>query len=150
MRTYTTKHTVYKLNELSDEAREKAIEKHRELLNDIIGNELLDEMEYRLDELLKQYKIKPINTQIRYSLSYCQGDGASFTGDIEYKAYRGNVVTNGWGNHYEHWNSVDVGELTSKKTDKDAPERVYDELNNIVHNIGKELEKLGYSVIDDS
>lgn len=143
MRQITT--NVYTFDELSDEAKQKAIEWYREGLE---YNYLEDQMQDELTEhLLPKYKITPIDVTVRYSLSYSQGDGASFTGDIEWGAYRATIATNQWG-HYSHSRSVSVTELNSLKTDKDAPATKWAELEVIIENIGGELAKYGYSEIE--
>lgn len=146
MRTFTTEHTVYTFDELSKEAQQKAIEDYREGM----GFPLLEEdMTDQLHTLLKKNGITPVDVQVRYSLGYSQGDGASFTGDIEWKSWRADVGKNHWGHHYAHWNSVDVVEMTSLKTDKEAPQETYDKLDDIVHSIGRELEVIGYKIIEE-
>ena len=150
MRTYTTEHTVYTCDELTKEAQTRAIDDYRQSEWETGLYGLEEDMTEELHRLLKQHKITPVNVTVRYSLSNCQGDGASFTGDIEYKAWRATVGANHWGHHYMHWNSVDVSEMTSMKTDKEAPDETLRELDQIVHDIGRELEKYGYDCIEDA
>lgn len=143
MRTVEVK--LYQYNELSEEAKEKAREWYRE------GNEypfLYEYMQERLAELFEEYKITDKGTELHYSLSYCQGDGASFTGDIEWKAWRATIGKNSWGTHYEHSKSVDVKELNSLKTDKDAPDETWAKLQSIVEEIGDKLASDGYDYIE--
>jgi hypothetical protein len=148
MRKFTTEHTVYTFDELSDDAKQTAIEHHRDFINDTMGDFLEVDMDDKISELFKQYKITPVNIQLRYSLGYSQGDGASFTGDIEWGAYRATIGTNHWGIHYQHSKTVDVKEMNSLKTDKDAPDKKWSELQNIVETIGNELAKYGYDCIE--
>lgn len=150
MRTFTTKHTVYTVDELNTEARERAIEDARNGEWEYGLEWLGDAMMEQLSELLEKHKIYGVDTQVHYSLSYCQGDGASFTGDIEWGAWRATIEKNHWGNHYSHSKSVSVTEMTSIKTDKEAPEATMKKLEAIVESIGDELEKYGYDCIEDA
>lgn len=143
MRIVETK--VYSYSELSEEAQEVARDWYRE--HDDMPF-LYEDMEYRLGELFKEYGITDKGTQLHYSLSYCQGDGASFTGDIEWKAWRATIGQNSWGNHYSHSKTVDVKEMNSLKTDKDAPDETWGKLQEIVEEIGDKLAKHGYEVIE--
>lgn len=147
MRTFTTEHTVYTLDELSPEARAKAIENRQQAEWEYGMEWLEDDVRYKLDELFKQHGITDKGTRLHYSFSYSQGDGASFTGDIEWKAWRASIGKNQWG-RYSHWNSVGIDEMTSLKTDKEAPEDTQDKLLSIIHDIGKELERYGYDCIE--
>lgn len=146
MRTFTTEHTVYTFNELSDEAKQKAIEDYRDgLMFDSLEEIMHEEL---TEVLLPKYKIKPVEVDVHFSLGYSQGDGASFTGDIEWGAYRATIGKNHWGMYYSHAKSVDVKELNSLKTDKEAPDKKWAELQAIVQTIGEELGKHGYTEIE--
>lgn len=151
MRTFTTTHKVYTLDELSDEARERAIEDYRQSEWEHGFTYLEEDMRWKLDELLKQNKIEDRGTELRYSLSYCQGDGASFTGDIEWRGtWRARIGNNSYGWHYSHWNTICIEEMTSLRTDKEAPDETQDKLLDILHDINKELERYGYDCIEDA
>lgn len=148
MRTITTEHKLYTLDELSEEARAKAIGDRRQDEWEWGMEWLPDDMQYKLDELLEEHGIYGVDTELHYSFSYSQGDGASFTGDIEWKSWRATITKNQWGTQYSHWNSVYINEMTSLKTDKEAPEDTQDKLLAIIHDIGKELERYGYDCIE--
>lgn len=151
MRTFTTQHTVYNFDELTDEAKQKALENHRQFEYETLDTWLEDDMDYKLGELLKENNIKSLKTDIRYSLGYSQGDGASFTGDIEYNdTWRATIGNNSYGYHYSHWNTVCIEEMTSLKTDEEAPAETEDKLLDIIHDINKELKRYGYARIDDA
>lgn len=143
MRTIT--HTVYTYDELSPEAQAKARDWYRD------GEEyewLGEYMREELDTLFEQYKITDAGTELRYSLNYSQGDGASFTGDIEWGVWRVSVVTNHWGIHYSHSRSVRISSMTSMNTDREAPRHKIDELETIIEAIGDKLEKAGYDYVE--
>lgn len=81
MRTYTTKHTVYRFDELSEEIKQKALEK----LYDI--NIYDDWHEFIIDEAKEYLESIGFNdVNIQYSGFWSQGDGASFTGKLVYTA----------------------------------------------------------------
>lgn len=66
---------LYQFHELTEEQQAKVLDKHRDFNDDITCN--LIEHDYIHIEKLKELGF--INPDISYSLSYCQGDGASFT-----------------------------------------------------------------------
>lgn len=66
---------LYKFEELTDDQKQKAIEKHRYFNDDLTCN-LIDYDEIHIEKLKEKGFLNP---DISYSLSYCQGDGASFT-----------------------------------------------------------------------
>lgn len=66
---------LYKFEELTAEQQAKVLDKHRDFNDDITCN--LIEHDYSYIEKLKELGF--INPDISYSLSNCQGDGASFT-----------------------------------------------------------------------
>lgn len=86
MRTFTTEHTVYEFDELSDDAKQKAIDQYRE------GQDfpwLSDDMSNHLEELLAKHGITyDMTPNVYYSLSYSQGDGAMFEGKLYWKAWQ--------------------------------------------------------------
>lgn len=67
---------VYKYEELSDEAKEKAKEQY--LDDSLRGEEFSDRLKWDLDELFPNSDLK-----YAYSLSYCQGDGLNVYGRVE-------------------------------------------------------------------
>lgn len=77
MRIAETK--VYEFEELSEEVKERVIEKFREDKSQYLDIDYFyDNCVYQLEEL------GFINPKVQYSLSYCQGDGLSFAAD-DYK-----------------------------------------------------------------
>lgn len=147
MRTYTTEHTVYAYDELSDTAKEVA---RQWWVDGLQYDNLSDALsEYLQDILLPKYKLKCDDAKLRYSFSYSQGDGASFTGRIEYNGtWYGDVITNSYGSHYTHYNTVNVHELYSLKTDREAPQPTVDRVDEMIHEIGRALERYGYEYIE--
>lgn len=73
----TTEQQVYKFSELAKDVQEKVIEKYYENEDyPFLNEDLLEELN-QLDTL----KIFS-NVKLQYSLAYCQGDGLSFSADI--------------------------------------------------------------------
>lgn len=66
---------LYKFNELSENAKNTAIEKYKQ--NDHI---YLDQFDEDCHEQIEKNGFKG-NVELQYSLSYCQGDGLSFSCD---------------------------------------------------------------------
>lgn len=141
----TIETTVYKFDELSEDAKQVAIDEYRD---GVMYEDLEIFMNDELYNLFDKYKIEDMGTTVRYSLSYSQGDGASFTGDIEWRGYRATIETNQWGVYYQHNKSVHVTEMSSIKTDKDASSKMIEKLQAIVETIGQELEEFGYGEIE--
>ena len=136
---------IYRFDELSEEAQARAISDYRENMEHyFLGEDMME----RLSELLTEHNIYGVDTQVRYSLGYSQGDGASFIGDIEYKGYRADITPNQWGNHYQHSRSVSVAEMLHLETNEDAPDELYKELEGIVEHIGDALAKYGYDWLE--
>lgn len=145
MRKFTTEHTVYNFDELSEDAKQKAIENYRE------GEDfpfLTDDMLYKLEELLKENKIKyDITPNVYYSLSYCQGDGAMFEGLVYWKQYQIRIKQSG---HYYHYNSktFDIDLINGNNISMKTYEKTEAEFNELYVQICKELEQYGYDQIE--
>ena len=77
--------TRYSFEELSPEAQEKALEAWRYSLNRELPEYFLEEamLEELAREITGAYDLPGADDlRISYSLSYCQGDGVSFTGKV--------------------------------------------------------------------
>lgn len=146
MRQFTTTHTVYSFDELSDDAKAKALEDQRQFEYDTLDGWLPDEMEYQLGLLLKKHKIVSVNNEtpkIYYSLSYSQGDGAMFEGEYSWRGYRASIRQAG---HYYHYNSKEITLETA--FGNEAKQSKQEEFNDIYVSICKELERAGYAAIE--
>jgi hypothetical protein len=155
MKTITKNYNVYTFDELSQEAKDKARNNYN------ADNEymfLSDCMNERLHELLEENNIKDINdtskpgtkpTQVMYSLSNSQGDGAMFTGEFEWGKYTVYIKHSG---HYYHSNSkfIEIHETENLGFDigKDYEPKVYKEFEELYQKICTELEKYGYNYIE--
>ncbi len=143
----TVSKTIYKFDELNDEAKQKAIEWYRE------GDDmpfLSDDMNEYLGELLEEYKFKNDGVRLFYSLSYSQGDGAMFTGEISWKGYTFTIEHYG---HYYHENSKQITEITRNNgneiTDK-TWSKMFNEFESVYVEICKKVRDYGYSIIEDA
>jgi hypothetical protein len=73
---------IFKLNDLSPSAKKNAIENYRDLFHKY-GYEIRDSLRYFFSEMLKEHGLP--DEDIRWSLSYSQGDGMAFYGNIEFE-----------------------------------------------------------------
>ena len=71
---------VYEFSELSIIVQQKVIERYRNILFDLLDDDLRDIVNMEFNS-----HVHKLNFKLAYSLNYCQGDGVSFTGDIEGK-----------------------------------------------------------------
>ena len=142
---------VYDYKELSKVAKERAYKDWRaDVEHDFLG-ELMGE---KLDELLKKYKIKSENAETYFSLSYCQGDGAMFYGEFEWKKYTIYIKHSG---RYYHSNSKtieiqetkDLGMHIDDEYEPEGKNNIYTKFEAVYQKICKELEDFGYKCIED-
>lgn len=143
MRTFTTTHTVYNFDELSDEAKEKALNYFRENnWYDFLG----DDLQYKLEELLKDNNIHFDELpKVYYSLGYSQGDGVMFEGTVKWKYYTVEIRQSG---HYYHYNSKQFWNFENSRTGREVSDKVYKQFDELYVRICKELEKYGYDIIE--
>lgn len=135
--------TVYEYSELSDKAKQRALEAWRERgdmpflqseLNDLCG------------QLLKEQGIKCISNfpVCLYSLSHCQGDGLMFEGEFEWRGYEVSVKHVG---HYYHSKSREIS-ISDKDGNYAGDDIAYD-FDGIYESICEELERIGYERIEE-
>ena len=144
--------TLYEYSELSPEAKKLALEKWQD--EDFDEYDLQVHLDNHIEGLLEKYKIVPVSTadkkypskhaQIYCSLSHSQGDGVMFEGTFAWKKWIVNIKQSG---QYSHSYSKTV-ELSNDNGDEPT---VKDEnaFEKIYQTICKELEKEGYSQIED-
>ncbi|MAG77177.1 MAG: hypothetical protein CL811_10515 [Colwelliaceae bacterium] len=139
MRTKTI--NVYKYEELSEKAKEKALDWYRET-NDYPF--LYENLEEDLKIVLKDSKIRIVSDfKLFYSLSHCQGDGLCFVGVFDWKHYK--VYIEHIGNYY-HSNSVKI--VIETRFGNEAKEEVYKKFTEMYKELCDGLEKRGYDEID--
>lgn len=139
---------VYEYDELSKEAKEKAREWYRN------GNDYPFLSEYMLDtleQLLKACGWQCDDARIYYSLSYSQGDGAMFEGNVHFTyKKRKYVATVRHSGRYYHYNSKDFDIVSDDDEQNEVYEGDVDQYfdNNYV-DICKKLAKEGYRYVED-
>jgi hypothetical protein len=141
-----TKHIkVYEYQELTQDAQKIAYNNWRSgVEHDFLEESMLE----KLSTLLKKNKIKEEdNTQVGYSLSYCQGDGAMFYGNFTYKKYFITVKHSG---RYYHYNSKEIYSISreDRELTDDEHDKIYHDFEVVYVKICKELEKYGYECIE--
>ena len=152
MKNYTI--TRYSFEELTPEARIKAIENERNSAYNYIPEEFLSEsMRQQLNYLIFGEDIYPGKLDISYSLGYCQGDGASFTGRIN----RSEALGLPWpanadyaeivrgDRRYSHAYTIRAELFDDTGEELETPKEFADEIRKIC---GK-LEELGYAEIEE-
>ena len=133
---------VYKFEELSDEVKEKVIDRFRKDNNYPF---LSDDLNEELKSLLEENKIEvSSNLKLYYSLSYNQGDGVCFVGIFKWNKYY--VTINHRGNYY-HRNSKEI-HMEPIDDNYDNSDNDEDPFSNIDDTICDKLEKFGYSIIE--
>ena len=144
----------YNFNELSPDAQKRAIEDIRKVENNNFPDFLLEEaMEEKASELLYgNYEISNKDLKVYYSLSYSQGDGVAFAGEIfasdkpnltlPVNCHRVQITHSG---HYYHEYSFNVELFDAEYEEIDGGEIVLEELRDIC----RQLARYGYKWIED-
>ena len=135
---------LYEFEELSEEAKVKALDNHNEN-NDY--DFLSDDLTEYLSQLLEENGIKG-EAKLFYSLGYCQGDGVCFEGNFEFKGV--NISVKHSGNYY-HSNSVNIEadfEDNGDELKNDLIEAVENDFKIVFKEICDKIEKTGYSQIE--
>lgn len=157
---------LYEISELPEEARTKAIDYLRERgYFDVEA----DEIEERFKEKLKEYGLP--TDDIQFSLSWSQGDGVAFYGNIDlhqlitetgmeseytslinYYELSATITRNSFGTHYSHWNTMDVymerGREYVTTLSQEQGKELWDHIKDTVVKVSKELEREGYEMIE--
>ncbi len=150
MKKITKEYTLYNVNELTQEARDKA----RQSFNE--DNEytfLSDNLNEKLHELLEENKIKDQNdtskpntkpTEVFYSLTNSQGDGCMFAGHFEWNGYTVKIKQSG---RYTHSNSKEI-EITDEEGNEPETDEPAKAFEAIYQSICEQLERSGYNEIE--
>ena len=147
MKTVTRSYNTYSFDELSDEAKKKALE---DWSKDLDYPFLTDDLrEYIYEELTEMgYTIEGVATSTKptirpyYSLSYCQGDGLMFEATITDKD--GNTYTIEHKGHYYHERSTNI-----EGVDKDGePIDTKDFEETVYIPLCKKIAQRGYDEIE--
>ena len=131
---------IYRFEELEPPIKEKVIEKFRD------EEELYfleDDLTYFITNKLEELNYNIIELKVYYDLSCSQGSGAMFSGILEKDGLRYIINQDG---HYYHYNSKEITIYNIE----DGEETEDKEFNNLYISLCKELEKYGYSIIEDT
>ena len=170
MKQVTVTETVFLLGELSDTAREKALEKMRNVLyewlddsqiTDHLNGELYSaltgtyEGEMRPNELSKR-----VGLTVEWSLSHCQGDGVAIYGTLNsddapnvnwHGASTATFTRNSHGHHYSHENCMTVALFSYDENgyEIDADKATTEMFAEQFRDLCRKLARSGYAAIDD-
>ena len=144
MKTKTIK--LFEFGELKKDIQERVLQYFR---NNEEFSFLEENLKECLGESLKRHKIKEIEKiEMRYSLSYFQGDGFSFIGLFEWKKYSIKIELGNLSNLYYHSNTTNIFIENENGEEPKNYEELEREFNKIYQDICKDLEKIGYDLIE--
>lgn len=171
MKQVTVTETVFLLDELSDTAREKALEKMRNVLYDNIdSSQITDYLNGELYSALtgtydghidKKELSKRVGLTVEWSLSHCQGDGVAIYGTLNsddapnvnwHGADNATFTRNSHGHHYSHEHCMTIALFSYDEggyeidADKDTTELFAEQFRDLC----RELARSGYAEIDNS
>lgn len=168
---------VYYFEELSEQAKKKAIEDFRRRGTwEQWDNDDLSEY---FKERLMEYGFYD-DVQIEFSLGYCQGDGVAFYGEIDFSIWLKNhqdhftkkelkrlewlnyefgiglsTTRNSYGYHYSHYNTMDINVACDGYIglrDSDLLDEVLNEVEELLKDevveLSREFERIGYEEIE--
>lgn len=137
--------TLYEYSELSDKAKERALREWNDGNDDpLMQSHMINLLKEELDARGIKYKEDSID--VRYSLSYCQGDGFMFEGEIEWKQYT--IYIKHAGHYYHSYSkSVEMQETENLgwHIENEKDEQEFEEL---YQEICKKMEQAGYEHIE--
>lgn len=134
---------VYEFKELEEKVKEKVLNNFR---NDNDYDFLEEDLEEYLKEMLEKENITYEDLKINYSLSYCQGDGFSFTGNFIYKNIPILIKRDGF--NYYHERSTEIIILNEEDFKKMDFEIFETDFKDLYYNICKKIEKMGYEMME--
>ena len=133
---------VYEFSELSAESKQKAMRDYLESSPyhyEPLEEEIRTFIEMKLQE--QGYTITG-KLEVAYSLSCCQGDGVSFTGDISREGVEYRVVRRTYP-RYVHAEMMDVEECQDGEW-----EEAHNSVTIAIRGIGHEAEAAGYAELE--
>jgi hypothetical protein len=134
---------VYSIDNAPLSLKEKILDKYRDI-NDLINAEQLEEdLHDSLLEELKKFKIVPLGEiKTGYSLSYSQGDGFNFTGNVKFKGK--SISISRGSTQYQHERSTVIE--ADEENEKVNLAEVMNNFREIYYQICKKMEDLGYKI----
>ena len=170
MKQITVTETVFLLEELSDTARQKALEKMRNVLyewldSSIITEHLNGELYSALTGIYDGHidtkeLTKRVGLTVEWSLSHCQGDGVAIYGTLNsddapnvnwHGASTATFTRNSHGHHYSHEHCMTVA-LFSYDDDGyeiDADKATTEKFAEQFRDLCRELARSGYAEIEN-
>jgi hypothetical protein len=170
MKQVTVTETVFVLGELSDTAREKALEKMRMALYDNIdSSQITDHLNGELysaltgtyvGEISKKELTKRVGLIVEYSLSHCQGDGVAIYGTLNsddapnvnwHGASTATFTRNSHGNHYSHEHCMNISLFSYDEAgyEIDADKATTETFAEQFRDLCRELARSGYAEIEN-
>jgi hypothetical protein len=170
MKQVTVTETVFLLEELSDTAREKAIEKMRNVLyewldssqiTEHLNGELYSALTGTYDGHIDTKELaKRVGLTIEWSLSHSRGDGVAIYGTLNRSdalnvnwggADNATFTRNSHGNHYSHEHCMDISlfEYDENGYEIDAESDATEMFTKQFRDLCRELARSGYAAIDD-
>lgn len=137
---------LYEYSELSDKAKEKALQEWNEHNDDpFMQSHMINLLKEKLEERGIKYDVDSID--VRYSLSSCQGDGFMFIGTLYYKGEQVDIEHGD--HHYSHMYTARFTwpEFVGEEKEE-AEEKLAGEFTEEYRAICKEMERIGYDHID--
>lgn len=129
---------VYEYSELSPAAKEKALNSWRENNDDpFLQSHMINLLKEELDERGLKYDTDSID--VRYSLSYCQGDGFMFIGRVMWR--RKEITITHGDHHYSHM-------YTARFDCEGLTVRELGQFQAVYEAVCKKLERAGYDEIE--
>ena len=130
--------TLYDYSELSEKAQEKA---YQEWYKDEYDPLMQSHMINLLTEELDERGIKHGDMDVRYSLSYSQGDGFMFIGKVEWRGVDITITHKDF--HYCHYRTADFDYNDEELTDAE-----FGQFEVVYEDICKKMERKGYDHIE--
>ena len=170
MKQITVTETVFLLEELSDTARQKALEKMRNVLyewldSSIITEHLNGELYSALTGIYDGHidtkeLTKRVGLTVEWSLSHCQGDGVAIYGTLNsddapnvnwHGASTATFTRNSHGHHYSHENCMTVALFSYDENgyEIDADKATTEMFAEQFRDLCRELARSGYAAIDN-
>lgn len=139
--------SLYEYSELSPKAKEKALSKWQETVdNPLLQSHMINVLKEKLEERGIKYDTDSID--VRYSLSNSQGDGFMFEGELVWGKYT--IYIKHGGGRYYHSNSalVEVQETDNLGFHMDDDHEDVKKFDALYQEICKEMERIGYDEIE--
>ena len=170
MKQVTVTETVFLLEELSDTAREKALEKMRNVLyewldssqiTEHLNGELYSALTGTYDGHIDTKELtKRVGLTVEWSLSHCQGDGVTIYGTLNsddapnvnwHGASTAIFTRNSHGHHYCHEYCMDISLFSYDEGgyEIDADKATTETFAEQFRDLCRELARSGYAAIDD-